>query len=84
MKATYQKDCSEKALCCYINDTSQIQIGRIANLSDSYFERVIFPQQRLLFEAPPFAELEIYTGELASAILQERIPGDRLRVALGN
>jgi hypothetical protein len=42
------------------------------------------PQQRLLFEAPPFAELEIYTGELASAILQERIPGDRLRVALGN
>lgn len=50
-------------LCCYINRTDKIQIGRIANIDQWYFEKVIFPQQRLLFDAPPEAELEIYTSD---------------------
>ncbi len=50
-------------LCCYINRTNKIQIGRIANIDQWYFEKVIFPQQRLLFDAPPEAELEIYAND---------------------
>ena len=50
-------------LCCYINHTNKIQIGRITNIDQWYFEKVIFPQQRLLFDAPPEAELEIHAND---------------------
>ena len=43
---------SEKILCCYVNATSKIQIARISNIANWYFERVVFPGQRLVFEAP--------------------------------
>ena len=71
---------SAKILCCYTNKTNQIQIGRITNVADWYFERVIFPGQRLLFEATPEAELEIHTGYMASSILSDHIKCDRLRL----
>lgn len=66
--------------CCYTNPTHQIQIARIANIPNWYFERVVFPGQRLLFEAPTQAQLEIHTGTIASAILADRIPCGRLLV----
>ena len=66
--------------CCYVNPTGQIQIARIANIPNWYFERVVFPGQRLLFEAPTQAQLEIHTGTIASAILADRIPCGRLQV----
>ncbi|MGK7892467.1 MAG: DUF1830 domain-containing protein [Xenococcus sp. (in: cyanobacteria)] len=55
-------------LCCYVNRTDKIQIGRIVNIEQWYFEKVIFPQQRLLFDAPPEAELEIYADERVEVI----------------
>lgn len=67
-------------LCCYVNATSQIQVARITNIQNWYFERVVFPGQRLVFEAMPEALLEIHTGMMASAILSDTIPCDRLRV----
>lgn len=67
-------------LCCYVNATSQIQIARITNISNWYFERVVFPGQRLVFEAVPDAQLEIHTGMMATAILSDTIPCVRLRV----
>lgn len=69
-----------KILCCYKNNTEQIQIARITNIPDWYFERVIFPGQRLLFEAKPSAELEIHSSHMASSILSDRIRCDRLRL----
>lgn len=68
-------------LCCYVNATSKVQVIRIANLPDCYFERVVFPGQRLLFEAPLDAELEVHTGMTVSAILADKIPCSRLQVA---
>jgi hypothetical protein len=65
-------------LCCYVNATSRIQIARIANIASWYFERVVFPGQRLVFEALPEAQLEIHCGMMASAILSDTIPCDRL------
>ena len=67
-------------LCCYENKTRKIQIGRISNIPAWFFERVIFPGQRLIFEAPLEAELEIHTGEIISAILSEKISCDRLQI----
>ncbi|EHC16092.1 MULTISPECIES: DUF1830 domain-containing protein [Fischerella] len=69
---------SGKILCCYVNATSKIQVARISNIPNWYFERVVFPGQRLVFEAPVEAQLEIHTGMMASAILSDRIPCDRL------
>ncbi|HAO10819.1 MAG TPA: hypothetical protein DCQ51_06520 [Planktothrix sp. UBA8407] len=71
---------SGRILCCYVNATSHIQIARITNVPNWYFERVVFPGQRLVFEAVPQATLEIHTGSMASAIIADNIPCDRLQI----
>jgi hypothetical protein len=73
-------DGHRQILCCYVNATSKIQIARITNVPDWYFERVVFPGQRLLFETVSRAILEIHTGMMASAILSDSIPCNRLQV----
>jgi len=73
-------DNKDKIICCYVNATNQIQVARITNIPNWYFERVIFPGQRLVFEAMPVALLEIHTGMMASAILSDTIPCTRLCV----
>jgi hypothetical protein len=67
-------------LCCYVNSTPQIQIARIADIENWYFERVVFPGQRLLFEAPRNAHLEIHIGAMASSILTDTIACESLKV----
>jgi hypothetical protein len=71
---------SGNILCCYVNATSKIQIARICNIPNWYFERVVFPGQRLVFEAPLQAQVEIHTGMMASSILSDTIPCDRLAI----
>ncbi|MBH8552417.1 DUF1830 domain-containing protein [Nostocaceae cyanobacterium CENA357] len=71
---------SGNILCCYVNATSKIQVARISNIANWYFERVVFPGQRLMFEAPQEAQMEIHTGMMASAILSDNIPCDRLAI----
>ena len=65
-------------LCSYINATSEIQVARITNIDNWYFERVVFPGQRLLFEAVSDAMLEIHTGMMATAILTDTISCEQL------
>ncbi len=71
---------NNRLLCCYVNSTSQIQVARITNIPNWYFERVVFPGQRLVFEAVANAMLEIHSGMMASAILSDTIPCSRLCV----
>ena len=71
---------SDNILCCYVNSTSQIQVARITNVPNWYFERVVFPGQRLVFEAVPSGMLEIHSGMMASAIISDTIPCSRLCV----
>jgi hypothetical protein len=72
---------SGKFLCCYVNATNKMQVARISNIPNWYFERVVFPGQRLVFEAPKEAQVEIHTGMMASAILSDTIPCDRLAIS---
>lgn len=67
-------------LCYYANVSHQIQVVRIGNIPNWYFERVMFPGQRLIFQSSPEAVLEIHTGAVASAILSDKIPCYVLRV----
>lgn len=69
---------NSSTLCCYVNSTSQIQVARITNIPNWYFERVVFPGQRLVFEAHLDADLEIHSGMMASAILSDTIPCRKL------
>jgi hypothetical protein len=71
---------SNSVVCCYVNATNRIQVARITNIPNWYFERVVFPGQRLIFEAVSDALLEIHCGMMASAILADTIPCDRLQV----
>ena len=73
-------DPSVKILCWYINITNKIQIARITNIPDWYFERTVFPGERLLFEAHPEAELEVSRSTETGAIVCGRILCDRLQV----
>ncbi|ACK71365.1 Domain of unknown function DUF1830 [Gloeothece citriformis PCC 7424] len=77
-------DQKDNILCCYVNATSNIQIVRITNIPNWYFERVVFPGQRLVFEALSKALLEIHTGMMASAILSDTIPCERLCISDDN
>ncbi|MBO1058900.1 MAG: DUF1830 domain-containing protein [Dolichospermum sp. JUN01] len=69
---------SGKILCCYVNATSKIQVTRISNIPNWYFERVVFPGQRLVFEVLPEAQMEVHTGMMASAIISDTIPCNTL------
>jgi len=70
---------SDRILCYYENATTQVQLARIANIPDWLFERVLFPWQRLLFEAIPDALVEVHNGSPSTTPLA-RIPCLQLRV----
>lgn len=71
---------TEKILCCYVNGTSNILITRITNIPNWHFERIVFPKERFLFEAPPAAQLEIHRSTLNEATLSDSISCKYLRV----
>jgi hypothetical protein len=73
-------DPAMRILCWYINTSSKIQIARITNIPNWYFERTVFPGERLLFEALPEAELEVCRSVETGAIVCERILCARLQV----
>ena len=62
---------SRKISCGYTNSTSRIQILRISNIENWFFERTVMPQGSILFEAFQDAKLEIHTSEMMSAILSD-------------
>jgi tetratricopeptide (TPR) repeat protein len=67
--------------CTYTNHSDDIQIVRISNIENWYFERVVFPAQMIMFTATPQGTLDIYTCDHAGALLDERIPCSRLAIA---
>lgn len=71
---------SDRILCCYANPTDQLLIARIKNIPGWQFEKLIFPRQRLLFEALPEALLEIHAIAAAIVTPLEHLSCARLRV----
>ncbi len=67
-------------LCSYVNSTSKLQIIQIVNIPNWHFERVIFPGQHFLFEAPSNAELEVHTSYLGESVLVKKIALARIKV----
>jgi len=71
---------ASKRLCSYANTTSSLQVIRIGIPSAYSFERVVFPGDRLLFEAASDAQLEVLSTYLGQAIKIEKIPCRQLQV----
>ena len=77
------EDSTPKILCFYSNGTRFIQIIRMANIAEPGLERVIFPGQRLLFEALPEAFIEISTANLNARIITKKIQCASIQVDEG-
>ncbi|MDY7021175.1 MAG: DUF1830 domain-containing protein [Cyanobacteriota bacterium] len=72
-----------KKLCCYSNRSTKVQVVRITNIENWYLERVVFPWEDLLFEAPSEAELEVYQDQGKGVQLQAKYPCTNLQVEEG-
>ncbi|AFZ36461.1 protein of unknown function DUF1830 [Stanieria cyanosphaera PCC 7437] len=72
-----------KHLCCYINRTNKIVIVRLHGIPKRDCERVIFPQERFLFEAPIVSELEVVQA-YSTNIFKDMIPCSELIVKENN
>ena len=57
-------------LCGYRNATATIQVVRIKKSDHLYSERVVFPHDWFLFEAPSDAQLEIDSHDLPPLALK--------------
>ena len=58
-----QSTSARPSLCCYTNTTSHVQIIRLVNQSHTNWQRVVFPGERLMFEAGYDSNLEIQVSE---------------------
>ena len=68
--------------CTYKNSSDRIQIARLTMENGALLERAVFPGQCLSFEAEPEAQLEIYSGEVVGALLEDRLYCQDLAVFL--
>jgi len=75
---SFPGNCPESFLCYYSNQSSRIQIIKISNIPSFYLERVVFPGQRLLFEAVEQAKLEVHTSDKITTIITDVIPCKQL------
>ena len=71
---------TDAILCYYTNTTTSLQRTCFAGVSRSQFERVIFPNQRILFEASPDALLEVQTCDASGTPTIRHIPCTQLQV----
>ncbi|MGK7912053.1 MAG: DUF1830 domain-containing protein [Synechococcus sp.] len=62
-------------LCVHVNASDRIQVVRLTECSPG-LERVVFPGQRLMFEAPVDAVLEVYAGDDEPKLQEQLTCGD--------
>lgn len=61
---------TSKKLCYYFNPTHEIQLIRLWNGRSYSLEKIIFPQQRILFEAKPEGILEVHAKQEGEQLLE--------------
>ena len=73
-------DRPKSILCAYQNKTRFLQIIKIENVANFYWEKVVFPWQTILFDTVEQAELKIYSSDRATTIVSDTIRCSRLQV----
>lgn len=74
---TLQK--TETKLFYYQNMTSQIQLIRLFQGDRRCFEKVVFPGDRLIFEASSDSDLDIAIHLASGLVLRDRFPCEHLQ-----
>ncbi len=69
-----------KILCYYTNSSGKMQVIRVPQSLNLNSEKIVFPQQRIFFEAIPQGQLEIYTASVAHPRFIQMIPCQNLQV----
>ena len=72
-------DDDSKQLYCYRNTTEKIVIAKVRGLEDRHCERVVFPEEKFLFEANQDCELEI-SQQTTIGIIRDMIPCTQLQI----
>ena len=75
-----QTNYEEMMLCYYANHTENLQNIRINHWRSKPFERIVFPQQRILFTAMPKAYLEISTNYAGKGTVSRQVSCETLRI----
>ncbi|MEL6499812.1 MAG: DUF1830 domain-containing protein [Cyanobacteria bacterium J06623_1] len=60
---------ASKKLCYHVNSTNRIQLIRLWNGKKYQLEKIVFPQQRILFIATPEEILEVHTKQESEQVL---------------
>lgn len=63
----------ELLLCYYCNASSQLQVIRVFDTSSCHLKRIVFPGDRLMFEAELGNCLEIYTATSSGMKFERKI-----------
>ena len=71
---------ASKTLCYYFNSTNKIQLIRLWSGKKYSLEKIIFPLQRVLFEAKPEEILEVHTKHKGEQILESIFTCNSLKV----
>ena len=66
-------------LYCYTNHLHQVIVAKIRGLVDRHCERVVFPQEKFLFEANDKCQVEI-VQRTPAGIIRDSIPCSQLQV----
>jgi hypothetical protein len=77
-----EQETEDFILCCFHNQQPSMQVIRSTSerIPDWHLERVLFPGQRLMFYAPPQAQLKIYNADHTGTLLSDTISCDRFQV----
>lgn len=70
---TTSKDSLNKQLRCYINQHPYLVVAEIIDSKGNKYERIIFPQERLLIEDPEHKSLTIKYLDDNSKIVRKNI-----------
>ncbi|NCS37519.1 MAG: DUF1830 domain-containing protein [Microcystis aeruginosa BS13-10] len=65
--------------CVYVNDTEKTAILKI-DFMGQWLERVVEVGEKIFFKAPEGGYLDIFTYEMATMMLEDRIPCRELAI----
>ena len=71
---------TSKTLCYYFNSTNKIQLIRLWDGRNYSLEKIVFPFQRILFEAKPEGILEVHTKQKGKQLLESTFACSNLKV----
>lgn len=76
-------DLNRWMLCYYNNNTQTIQLLQVKNVENWYFEKIVFPHEYIMFEAPETAQLEIHYQSPMDRISPDILPCSHIQVKCG-